>query len=297
MNLRQVEAFRAVMLTGQMTTAAELMLVTQPAVSRLIKDFEHATGLELFERRGNQIIPTREAATLMQEVDRSFIGLSRIAAVADEVRRQAAGTLRIAAMPALGSGLLPRFLATFLRDKPRVHAALIAIPSSAVIEAVALGQADVGYADGPLDRPGFLIETQPVPAVVAIPSGHALADKAEIAPMDLAGERMISLDPGSIFAMRVEVALADVHRLPVIETRLSYTALTLVSEGAGIAIVDPTSAHEFRAKGVVLRPFSVFIDAAFLTIRRANTRQSAIVRQFVTQFSEFHHDIEKSVAM
>ncbi|MGB5839392.1 MAG: LysR family transcriptional regulator, partial [Brucella anthropi] len=40
MNLRQVEAFRTVMLTGKMTAAAELMSITQPAVSRLIRDFE-----------------------------------------------------------------------------------------------------------------------------------------------------------------------------------------------------------------------------------------------------------------
>ena len=100
MNLRQVEAFRAVMLTGQMTTAAELMSVTQPAVSRLIRDFEHATRLRLFVRRGNQITPTQEAVTLWKEVDRAFIGLSRIATVADEIARQAAGARR-----RLGHGL------------------------------------------------------------------------------------------------------------------------------------------------------------------------------------------------
>ncbi|WP_281406794.1 LysR family transcriptional regulator [Phyllobacterium endophyticum] len=41
MSLRRVEAFDAVMLTGQMTIAAKLMSITQPAVSRLIRDFEY----------------------------------------------------------------------------------------------------------------------------------------------------------------------------------------------------------------------------------------------------------------
>ncbi|TPL02171.1 LysR family transcriptional regulator [Mesorhizobium sp. B2-4-16] len=291
MNLRQVEAFRAVMLTGTMTAASELLSITQPAVSRLIRDFEHSTKLLLFERRGNQITPTLEAATLMQEVERSFIGMNRIATVADDINRQAAGTLRVAAMPALGSGILPRFLAKFLHDKPKVHAALIAIPSSMVIESVALGQADVGYADGPLDRPGFRIETRQFAAVVAIPIGHRLAARERITPQDLIGERMISLDPGSIFAMRVEVALAGILRAPVIETRLSYTALTLVSEGAGAAIVDPTSAYQFVGRGVEIRPFSVFVDAGFLVIRRANVRQSAIVQRFVKEFWAYHDEV------
>ena len=297
MNLRQVEAFRAVMLTGQMTTAAELMSVTQPAVSRLIRDFEHATRLRLFVRRGNQITPTQEAVTLWKEVDRAFIGLSRIATVADEIARQAAGTLRIAAMPALANGILPRFLAGFLRDKPNLHASLSGLPSSMVIEAVAAGQADIGYADGPLDRQGFVIETRPLAAVVAIPEGHPLCKKHTIVPADLKRQRMISLEPGTIFAMRVEVALAGVPRLSTLETRLSHTALTLVGEGAGIAIIDPTSASEFLQRGVVVRPFSIFIDASFLAIRPAGQTRSDIIERFFAEFWDFHDRIIKAAGI
>ncbi|MBP2300558.1 LysR family transcriptional regulator [Azospirillum picis] len=288
MNLRQVEAFRAVMLTGRVTAAAELLAITQPAVSRLIRDFEHATRLHLFERRGNQIIPTQEAVTLMKEVTRSFVGLGRIAMVAEEISRHSAGTLRIAAMPALSNGILPRFLARFLRDKDTLHAALNGLPSSMVIEAVAAGQADVGFADGPLDRPGFLIESRPLAAVVAIPAGHPLAGRPVIQPADLAGEKMITLEPGTIFASRVEVALAGVPRRATLETRLSHTALTLVSEGAGIAIIDPTAAREFEGRGLVTRPFGTFIDASFLVIRPPGQGQSVIVDRFVREFWEFH---------
>jgi DNA-binding transcriptional LysR family regulator len=102
MNLRQVEAFRTVMMTGKMTAAAELMAITQPAVSRLIRDFEFATKLRLFDRRGNQLTPTQEALTLMQEVERAFIGLSRIKAFAEEVRHQNAGMLRNATSKSFG---------------------------------------------------------------------------------------------------------------------------------------------------------------------------------------------------
>jgi DNA-binding transcriptional LysR family regulator len=55
---RQIEAFRMVMLTGSITGASEALFVTQPAVSRLIQSLEDTTGLKLFERRGNQIVPT-----------------------------------------------------------------------------------------------------------------------------------------------------------------------------------------------------------------------------------------------
>jgi len=51
-NQRRVEAFRAVMLSGSITSAAEKLGISQPAVSRLISDFEHEIGMKLFSRAG-----------------------------------------------------------------------------------------------------------------------------------------------------------------------------------------------------------------------------------------------------
>ncbi|HAD86250.1 MAG TPA: transcriptional regulator, partial [Rhodospirillaceae bacterium] len=75
LNLRQVEAFRAVFQTGSMTAAGELMGGSQPAVSRLIRDLEAETGLPLFERAGGRVIATPDAVALIREVERSFHGL------------------------------------------------------------------------------------------------------------------------------------------------------------------------------------------------------------------------------
>jgi len=287
-NLRQIEAFRAVMMAGSMTAAAELLSITQPAISRLIRDFEYQTGLVLFERRGNHIIPTQEAASLMQEVGRSFLGLERIVAVARNIARHAAGSLRVAAMPALANGVLPRFAASFIADKPDLYLALIGQTSSLVAEAVTSGQADIGFADGPFDRPGFSVVARPMPALAAIPDDHRLARKQTIEPSDLDGERIIGLEAGTIFALRVSVALTGVQRLTMIETQLSHTALTLVSKGVGIAIIDPSSTLDFIGRGVAIRPLSVFIDAGFVELRRSDRRASAIADKFSAQFWAFH---------
>jgi DNA-binding transcriptional LysR family regulator len=257
-------------------------------VSRLIRDFEIDLKLKLFERRGNQLIPTPEATTLMKEVERAFVGLSRIKAFAEEIGRQNAGMLRIAVMPALANGIMPRYLARFLKDRPNIHVSLSGIPSTMVIEAVASGQADLGFADGPLDRPGFLTESCPVAAVVAMPENHRLAAYATVGPADLEGEHMITLEPGTLFAMRVEVALAGIPRASTIETRLSHTALSLVSEGVGITIIDPSSASDFQNRGVVVRPFSEFVDAGFLAIRRSNGTDNQLAERFIIGFWEYH---------
>jgi DNA-binding transcriptional LysR family regulator len=58
LNHRQVEAFRAVFQTGSMTAAGALMGVTQPAVSRLVRDFEAEIKIPLFDRKGGRISAT-----------------------------------------------------------------------------------------------------------------------------------------------------------------------------------------------------------------------------------------------
>lgn len=276
------------MLTGKVTAAAELLMVTQPAVSRLIREFEHTTKLRLFIRQGNRVIPTQEANTLMKAVDRAFAGLDQIATAAVDIARQAAGTLRIAAMPALGISILPRFLAHFLRDRVDVQASLQSMPSAMVVEAVMSGQADIGYAEGPLDRPGLIIRNCPLDAVAALPIDHPLSQRDFLEPHDLVGQRMIALESGSLFSMRIDLALAGIPRSTVIEVRLSHTALTLVREGSGVAIIDPTSACEFRGRGAIMRPFRPSIEAGFLEIRPSNRPTSTLLDHFSEAFWNFH---------
>jgi hypothetical protein len=60
MNLRQIEAFRAVMVAGTVTGAAARLRISQPAVSRLISQLERTTKLALFVRSKQRVYPTRE---------------------------------------------------------------------------------------------------------------------------------------------------------------------------------------------------------------------------------------------
>ncbi|HEY0288913.1 MAG TPA: LysR substrate-binding domain-containing protein [Pseudomonas sp.] len=287
LTLRQVEAFRAVMRTGSMTGGADLMAVTQPAVTRLVRDMEAALGYALFERRGNQLQPTSYAIALIPEIERSFIGLERIARVARGIGEQTAGSLRIAAMPAVANTLLPAFLARFLTSRPQLHVSLLGVPSHLVAEMVASGEADIGYAEGPLNRHGLNIQAVPMHAVVVVPDNHRLAGLAVVDPLDLSGECMIAVAPGSLFAAGVTLALAEVPRLARFETGLSYTACALVAQGLGVSIVDPPTAQQFTGRGVVIKPLSVSVDTGFLVIRSENALAQELVEVFAEEFLAF----------
>ena len=62
LNPRQIEVFRWTMSHGTATAAAMELGISQPAASRMLSELEEACGFVLFERRGNQLIPTPEAA-------------------------------------------------------------------------------------------------------------------------------------------------------------------------------------------------------------------------------------------
>jgi DNA-binding transcriptional LysR family regulator len=258
LNPRQIEAFRAVVVTGGVTSAARALNITQPAVTRLIHDLQYALGLTLFAKRGTRLVPTSEALSLYREVERQFVGLERIESAARNLREGQSGRLRIAALPTFNVGFLPRLVGRFMQDRPGLEAAVYGSISSQVVEWVSSGFCDVGFAQGPLDFPNIDVELlAPVPAVAVLPGGHRLAERLVLEPQDFADEPFVSLEQTTQLRYRIDAlfSTARVTRQTRVETPLSMIACGLVAAGAGVTIVDPFTASEYAGRGVVVRPF------------------------------------------
>jgi DNA-binding transcriptional LysR family regulator len=287
MRTRQIEAFRAVMLSGGITRAAELMNVTQPAVTRLIRDLQETTRLELFVRRGARLLPTSEALSLYHEVERSYVGIDRIAQAAEDLRAHRAGTLRIAAMPALANGFLPRFVGRFLAGRPKLDLALHGLGSPLVLDWVAAGQCDLGFAANPIEHPTVTAEPLgPVATVAVVPAGHRHARRRFLTPAHLANETFVSLGQSTLIRHRIDAAFAEagVPRQLRVETPLSEISCALVSSGIGVSIVEPFTAAEFAGRGVVAKTFRPRIDFDFSALYSTQRPLSGIARAFLTAF-------------
>lgn len=255
---RQLEAFRAVIETGKVTAAATVMNTTQPSVSRMISDLEHIVGFALFERRGRQLIPTTEALALLEEVERSFVGLAEISRVAEDIRDFRTGSLMIAGMPALALKFLPDVIASFIQAEPGVTVSLRTRSSQAVLRHVSSQQFDLGFAAIELDHPAVTrrpIFTAPMKAV--LPIGHPLAEKTYLEPGDFHEQPFIAL--GTEISTRSEtdafIAASKAKPRVVAEAQLSASICELVAGGAGMSIVEPVTAANFAAaKKIVTRP-------------------------------------------
>jgi len=262
-NSRQAEAFRAMMLTGSVTEAAALMAVTQPAVSRLLRDFQALLNMKLFEKRGTGLVPTAAASALYTEVERSFIGLERITVAAEEIRTRRTGLVRVAALPALANGYLPRLTGRFLMERPNLTLSCFGVISPIVVDWVLNNQCDVGFAQVPIVHAGLpSVRLPALPRVAIMPEGHRLAIKSLLIPRDFEGESFVSLTAGSTGRHLIDQAFNrdDVRRVLRVETSLSEIMCGMVSSGLGVAICDPFTALEFEGRGIVMRPFEPRID-------------------------------------
>lgn len=287
LNTRQIEAFRAVVLAGGVGAAAKLINITQPAVSRLIRDLQHHLGLGLFERRGTRLVPTNDALSLYAEVERSFVGLERIAERAADLRTRRSAHLRIAALPALSNGFLPRFAGSFLAERPRLNIVLSGMASHAVVTAVAQGQFDIGFAESSIGHAATETERLPAaPYVAVMPQRHRLARKTKLRPVDFAGENFISLGPTSVSRFRVD-RLFDEHnveRVMRIETPLSEIVCSLAASGIGVALCDPFTANEYASRGIAQRPFEPRLEFEIGVVYPAHRPIPPVAREFVDSF-------------
>lgn len=278
---RQIEAFRAVMVTGGMTAAAETLHITQPAVSRLIRDFELDLKLELFRRRGNQITPTPEAHALLEEVERRFLALERLRDFAEELSGARSGSLRVASLPAMALGFLPRQIARFVENRPNLSILLDGMPSHLVLERVAGGQFDIGFAEALANRSSLLLRPIRAAARAVMQADHRLAGLEVITPNDLQNEKIIMLGRGSYLRHNIETVLGFRSAQTLIETPLSAIACAMVREGLGVTIVDPFTAANFDGRGVVSRPFEPAVFVNYALVLPKHRPMSKLAQDFI----------------
>lgn len=284
MRMRQVEAFRAVMVSGGVTAAAAIMNLSQPSVSRLISDLEASVGFQLFERRGGRVIPTAQAEALFDSVKRSFIGLDLLDQAARRIRAHPVGTIRVAALSAIAAGVLPPVIADFNARYPNIKITVEALGQSGVVDRVFLGQADIGLIVEAPSRPG-IVSTALVEAeyVCILPAGHHLGERDHVDVGDLDGETFIGpmheVD-ALWFGLDQLFEGRGIELLRRLETQHSFPTYAYVEAGLGISIAEPFSAPLFQRLGVLVRRFLPTMKVPFALIEPEIGPSPPVISEF-----------------
>jgi DNA-binding transcriptional LysR family regulator len=258
MNLKHIEAFRAVMLAGSMTAAAKELFTSQPNISRLITQLERETGLLLFQRSGVRLIPTSEGNAFFREVERAYVGLQGLTNAAAQIKNLGSGRLRIAAMPSAGLTLVPHAIKRFQALRPEVTISLHVNTSGTVNHWTSSQFCDLGVAVYTSEASTCEVELlSRVAAVCVMPSGHRLAKKKALKPEDFRGEPFISLCHGDGTRAQMDEAFerAGVERILAIEAQYSAICCEMVRCGMGVTLAHPIVAQDFAGPDIEIRPF------------------------------------------
>lgn len=263
MELRQLEAFAAVMSTGSVTAAGRLLGRSQPAISRLLQELEAEIGYALFARSGPRVTPTEQGFLLYDDVERALSSLRQIRDRAEEIARGQAQPLLPAATSALAAGLVPDALK---RIEPHANLAprieLRSASPERVVHAVLSGAAQLGATSLPLEHRGLTVHwIGQAPCVVALPENDPAARHEVVPVAELAGRRVITMANPYRLRRRLDAALG--HAAGAIETNSSVNALAAVRAGLGVSVLEPITAYGAPMAGVAIRPIDLDIPFFF----------------------------------
>lgn len=256
-NLRQIEVFRAIMLTHSMSGAAKALHVSQPAVSRLVSHTEQRLGLKLFERIKGRLYPTPEADQLFAEVSAVYNSVQRVNQVAEDLLDHRSGALRIACSHNLSQSLLPRAISAFLRRYPDVRIVLQTKAPQALLQSLFAHQVELGIAYMPVSHPALAMELLYENQIVAVlPSSHKLARRKAVRIEDLLDEPFIGYASDIPFGQLTRQLYAESPRKPQarIEVEQVHVACELVEAGVGIALADEQTVAGRKWRSIVTRP-------------------------------------------
>jgi DNA-binding transcriptional LysR family regulator len=261
MELRHLRYFTAVAAHGSFNRAAQTLHLTQPALSRQVKDLEEELGVRLL-LRGTNAVTLTEVGELFYEDARDLL------ARADQAMRRARGesrseVLRVGYAPSTTAGILPGALEKFQALSPRVRIELADLSSREMNEQARGGLLDLLITPDPgvSDLPDFQwSELRRISPVLVMPESHPLAKLKKIAPARLRDLPLIGLGrenyPDYVPMVRSMLRPFGINPRFVAMINDGLTTLFPALEANRAVAILPDGAVAMMPRTLVARPFS-----------------------------------------
>jgi len=287
LNLRQIEVFHAIMITGSLSAAGRLLHVSQPAISRVLAAIELRLGYALFERFKGRLHPTREARHLFQEVAAIQAGVGRLNAMAANLALTGEGHVSVVSSLSFSEWMIPNTTARFTRRYPGVQVRYRPLAMDALLPQLALGLADVGISTLHPEHPNLVTrELTRGDIVCVLPTQHRLAHEAVIDAAMLADELLIGYETDTPLAVKLAQFWAPLARAvqPAVQVRSAQTACAFVRAGVGVALVD--SYGVLPGRGLAVRPIRPAIPVSIHVSHSCLEPPSAMAKAFLNEFTQ-----------
>lgn len=274
MNLRHIEIFHAVYVSGSVSGAARALNVSQPSVSKTLRHAESLLGFPLFERTAGGLVPTEDAHMLFAEVSEIQERVHALRESGRNLRRGTGGMLRLSALPSLALEALPTAVSRFLRTHPNVKFDLQTVHHDDLLRKLYERETDLAIAyETP---PGSPIGTRWLGEgeLVVLFRDRDIPDAPPRLDLEtLRGLPFISVAAsgpiGHLFTQ--ELQRLELELDLVVSARTFHIAATLVRQGVGVTVVDSFTAQASLIPGLSMRPLkppiTFDVNAMFLLNR------------------------------
>lgn len=187
MNIAAFDAFIKVMETGSISTAAEKLFLTQPAVTKRIQSLEEYFSVKLFEPVGRRIQPTQAAHDILPKVKQLLHGLEDIQRDLSLSQSTVQGKLKIGTSHHIGLHHLPQYLKPFAQNFPHVELDVHFVDSEQAHQLVLAGEIELAFLTFPpeLDTRLCYLPLWSDELVFVIAPFHPLASKQALCLADL----------------------------------------------------------------------------------------------------------------
>ena len=285
---RRLQVFYTVAKQLSFTKAAELLYMTQPAVTFQVKQLEEHFNTRLFERSHSKITLTPAGDVAMEYAERILNLSNEMDTRVGELTGQISGTLLVGASTTIAEYMLPRLLGDFKAQYPNVHARLMVANSEAIEAKIADHTLDVGLIEAPSHHPQLMSHVCCEDELVAICAPkHPVAQYTSITPMQLSELPYVSRESGSgtrevmdDYFRKNGVQPEDLHIVMELGSREAIKGA--VEAGLGIAIVSrATIQKEIKLGDLIAIPLEPRLNRPLSMVNAKEKFRSRLLQTFL----------------
>ena len=257
LSLQQLEAFVQVAACGSFRAAALEVGVSQPALSRTIRQAEQTLGARLFDRDTRHVSITPAGTELLPVAQRILRDFDSALSELGQFMQGHSGCVTVAALPSTGTALVPAAIAAFRQRYPQVEFALIEAPAEALLAAIDEGRADLGLSVRPApDQRLQYRHLQDDPMVLLCRADDELAQRPSVSWSVFAQRPFLASQPRS--SIRPITDAVFLQRRLSIRSAFEYASVSacggMVAAGLGVTALPRLALELVNMQGLVALP-------------------------------------------
>ncbi len=277
--LDRLRIFHAVAQTGSFTRAAEVVHLTQPGISKHIRQMEDYYGVPLFDRLPRKVVLTQAGEILFEATQEIMTLVGAAEQRIQDLKGLRGGKLHVGASFPIGLYVLPRLIAEYRRRYPGVEVKMDIAMSRKIEEKVLANRLDIGLVSSEVRDPGLVAKQfMTDELVVIVPNDHRWPSKARIKAQDLLGETFIvsARDAGTRAIVEKRLKAKGVVLTDVLDFVNAEGVKHAVEAGLGISIQSRSVVRREIGDGSLraLRLADIDSRIGYLYVFRKNRRLS-----------------------